>query len=140
MKRACIGCSVCRRPKLRDGSILPLPGASPDAETFQEAVTLAQTVSTDELAHTTAASLLPQLFSGFDIRLFDARPVLHDCRCTPQHLASIVRLLGEEELSGLLGDPGWVELTCEFCNRAFRYDEADIDTILRGETPGPVLH
>lgn len=117
-----------------------LPGASPETEAFQEVVTLAQTISTDELTNAAATSLLPRLFSGFDIRLFDARPVLHDCRCTPQHLANIVRLLGEDELSELLGDPGWVELTCEFCNRAFRYDEDDVDTILRGETPGPVLH
>lgn len=117
-----------------------MPGVAPEAETFREAAVLAQTVSTAELTDTAADTLLPRLFTGYDIRLFDARPVLHDCRCTPAHLAGIVRLLGEEELEGLLGDPGWVELTCEFCNRAFRYDEADIVAILRGETPELLLH
>src|SRR5690606_23453664 len=117
-----------------------LPGHEPDEATFREAVMLAQTVSTDELIDSAAPALLMKLFHRYDVRLFDARPVLHDCRCTPAHLASIVRMLGEDELEDLLGDPGWVELTCEFCNRAFRYDDADIEAILRGESPGQVLH
>ncbi len=117
-----------------------LPGVTRETEAFRDAALLAKTVSTSELTDSAAETLLPKLFSGYDIRLFDAHPVLHDCRCTPAHLAGIVRLLGEEELEGLLGDPGWVELTCEFCNRAFRYDEADIVAILRGETPELLLH
>jgi molecular chaperone Hsp33 len=117
-----------------------LPGATPEEETFKEAAMLAQTVSTRELTGTEAPALLRRLFGSYDIRLFDARPVLHDCRCTPAHLAGIVRLLGEDELAELLGDPGWVELTCEFCNRAFRYDDDDVEAILRGETPGLLLH
>ena len=117
-----------------------LPGEAPAEDTFREAAMLAQTVSTDELTDSTAPALLTKLFHRYDVRLFDARPVLHDCRCTPAHLAGIVRLLGERELDDLLGDPGWVELTCEFCNRAFRYDTNEIDAILRGETPGTRLH
>jgi molecular chaperone Hsp33 len=117
-----------------------LPGQEPEEDAFRDAAMLAQTVSTDELTDSAAAALLPKLFDRYDVRLFDARPVLHDCRCTPTHLAGIVRLLGEDELAGLLGDPGWVELTCEFCNRSFRYDDEDIAAILRGESPGHVLH
>ena len=117
-----------------------LPGEAPAEDTFREAAMLAQTVSTDELTDSTAPALLTKLFHRYDVRLFDARPVLHDCRCTPAHLANIVRMLGEDELEDLLGDPGWVELTCEFCNRSFRYDDEDIEAILRGESPGHVLH
>src|SRR5690606_12041417 len=54
--------------------------------------------------------------------------------------AGIVRMLGEDELGELLDDPGWVELTCEFCNRSFRYDDADVDAILRSEAPRQLLH
>lgn len=117
-----------------------LPGEAPSADTFREAAMLAQTVSTDELTDSAAAALLTKLFHRYDVRLFDARPVLHDCRCTPAHLANIVRMLGEDELEDLLGDPGWVELTCEFCNRSFRYDDEAIEAVLRGESPGQLLH
>jgi molecular chaperone Hsp33 len=117
-----------------------LPGRDPEESVFDEAATLAQTVSTEALIGQSADALLPQVFPLDAIRLFDARPVLHDCRCTPDHLAGIVRMLGEDELDSLLVDPGWVELTCEFCNRAFRYDGPDVAAILRGEARGPLLH
>jgi molecular chaperone Hsp33 len=117
-----------------------LPGHDPDESTFTDVATLAQAVSTAELTGDTAEALLPRVFNHYMIRLFNPKPVLHDCRCTAAHLASIVRMLGVAELESLLIDPGWVELTCEFCNRAFKYEESDVVAILRGETRGPLLH
>lgn len=117
-----------------------LPQNDPNDETFETAVAMAATVSARELSELPAKRLLPRLFGGFAIRLFDARPVTHDCRCTPAHLAGVVRMLGAEELNDLLAERGEVELTCEFCNRVFQYDEADIRAILSGRTPGQVLH
>jgi molecular chaperone Hsp33 len=49
-------------------------------------------------------------------------------------------MLGADELQSLLDDLGKVELTCEFCNRAFRYDADDVAAILRGEAPGVTVH
>lgn len=117
-----------------------LPQNDPSDETFETAVAMAATVSAEELSELPAKRLLPRLFDGFAIRLFKARPVSHDCRCTPTHLAGVVRMLGAEELDDLLAERGEVELTCEFCNRVFQYDETDIQTILSGHTPGQVLH
>lgn len=133
---------ILKSSERRVGGLLlqALPGTDPSEDDFAEAAALAETVSAAELTDTDAEPLLKTLFGEYDIRLFDAQPVLHDCRCTPAHLAGIVRLLGERELDDLLADPGWVELTCEFCNRAFRYDTNEVDAILRGETPGTRLH
>ncbi len=80
------------------------------------------------------------MFPDYRIRLFAPRDVLHDCRCTPEHLAGVVRMLGETELESILSDQGVVELTCEFCNRVFRYEDRDVDAILRGESPELTLH
>ena len=117
-----------------------VPGRERDAEAFAQVAALAKTVSRHELIATPADELLPQLFSGYTIRLFRPRAVLHDCRCTPEHLAGIARMLGADELHSLLADQGKVELTCEFCNRAFRYDADDVAAILRGEAPGVTVH
>ena len=117
-----------------------LPQNDPSDDSFDTVVAMAATVSEAELSELPASVLLPRLFDGFSIRLFKPKPVTHDCRCTPSHLASVVRMLGSEELDELLEERGEVELTCEFCNRAFRYDQADVETILRGQTPGEVLH
>lgn len=117
-----------------------LPGHEEETQSFAQIAELAKTVSRHALAQSDAEDLLPQVFTNYRIRLFRPRPVLHDCRCTAEHLAGIARMLGAQELEALLDEQGSVELTCEFCNRAFRYDEDDVEAILRGESPGPALH
>jgi molecular chaperone Hsp33 len=107
---------------------------------FDDVAARAETVSTAELTELAAEELLPKLFAGQAIRLFSAKAVAHDCRCTPERLAGVVRMLGEEELKSLLAEQGHVELTCEFCNRAFRYDDAQVQAILRASTHSSLLH
>jgi molecular chaperone Hsp33 len=117
-----------------------LPGHEHEAQAFEAAAAQACAVQPGALRTQAAEKLLPALFPDHEIRLFKARTVLHDCRCTPEHLAGIARMLGEEELRDILAERGQVELTCEFCNRAFRYDANDVDTIVSGETPAAMLH
>ncbi|HEY5622780.1 MAG TPA: Hsp33 family molecular chaperone HslO, partial [Gammaproteobacteria bacterium] len=117
-----------------------LPGNDPTDESFDTASALAATVKARELTSLPAADLLRRLFGAYEIRLFEPRPVSHDCRCTPDHLAGVVRMLGAAELESLIEETGRVEMTCEFCNRAFSFDAADVDIILSGATPGPTLH
>jgi molecular chaperone Hsp33 len=117
-----------------------LPGEEFDSRVFDTLAGLAATLGDAELAEQPAEHLLTRLFSEHMIRLFQARPVLYDCRCTAEYLARVVRMLGRDELDGLLAEQGQVELTCEFCNRLFRYQRPDIEAILRGATPEALLH
>jgi molecular chaperone Hsp33 len=117
-----------------------LPGQDFDNEHLADAAERARTVSIATLHTTSAESLLPSLFPDDTIRLFPSHPVLHDCRCTPEHLAGIARMLGSAELNDILAELGKVELTCEFCNRAFTYDADDVATIIDGGTPPTSFH
>ena len=112
--------------------VLPGHGEEHSADAFEAAAACAATVSVEELTRLAAEELLPKLFAGQSIRLFSARPVTHDCRCTPERLAGVVRMLGADEVKTLLAEQGHVELKCEFCNRAFRYDDRQVDAIMRG--------
>lgn len=112
--------------------VLPGHGERDATDDFEAAAACAATVSATELTSLPAEELLPKLFVGHAIRLFSARPVAHDCRCTPERLAGVVRMLGAEEVKTLLAEQGHVELKCEFCNRAFRYDERQTQAILDG--------
>jgi molecular chaperone Hsp33 len=113
--------------------VLPGHGEQRATQAFE---TCAATVSAEELTRLPAEQLLPKLFAGQSIRLFDPKPVAHDCRCTPERLAGIVQMLGADEVKSILAEQGHVELKCEFCNRAFRYDDAQVAAIMRG-TPQP---
>jgi molecular chaperone Hsp33 len=112
--------------------VLPGHGEERAIGAFETAAACAATVSAGELTALAAEDLLPKLFAGQSIRLFASRPVEHDCRCTPERLAGVVRMLGPDEVKSLLAEQGHVELKCEFCNRAFRYDDAQVDAIMRG--------
>jgi molecular chaperone Hsp33 len=112
--------------------VLPGHGEERAAGAFEAAAACAATVSVDELTALAAEELLPKLFAGQAIRLFTAKPVAHDCRCTPERLAGVVRMLGADEVKTLLAEQGHVELKCEFCNRAFRYDDTQVEAIMRG--------
>jgi molecular chaperone Hsp33 len=120
--------------------VLPGHGEERAADAFQAAAACASAVSTAELTELRAEQLLPTLFEAHEIRLFEARAVTHDCRCTPERLAGVVRMLGEDEVKSLLAEQGHVELTCEFSNRTFRYDERATETIMQGGTRSSTLH
>jgi molecular chaperone Hsp33 len=115
--------------------VLPGHGEERAAGAFESAAACATTVTAAELTSLPAEDLLPKLFAGQSIRLFAAKPVSHDCRCTPERLAGVVRMLGEDEVKSLLAEQGHVELKCEFCNRAFRYERTDIERMLAGAEP-----
>ena len=117
-----------------------LPSNDSGDNSFETATALAMTVSATELSQLPADELLHRLFRDYSIRLLPARPVTHDCRCTPEHLAGVVRMLGATELASLIEETGKVELSCEFCNRNFSYDAETVAAILEGSTPPQTLH
>jgi molecular chaperone Hsp33 len=117
-----------------------LPSAEDGADELETLAALAATITGQELQTLDSAALLRRLFAGYTLRLFQPHAVTHDCRCTAEHLAGIVRMLGAAEVNDILAEQGKVELTCEFCNRSFRYDDADIAKILAGGVTDPPLH
>jgi len=117
-----------------------LPATEPDTDTFETVTALAATVTAEELAGLPAETLLERLFGAYTVRLFSASPVAHDCRCTADYLARIIRMLGAAELDDLLREIGHVEITCEFCNHSFRYDDAQVTAILAGNAPRQPMH
>lgn len=101
---------------------------------------LADTVRIGELAELAAGDLLRRLFAGYDIRLFDARPIGYDCRCTDEHLHNVIRLLGDKEVNSVLEEQGRLELNCEFCNKSFSFAPEQARFALREPTDESQLH
>ena len=87
---------------------------------------LAGTVAARELLDTPSGELLGQLFPEDDIRLFEGTPVYFQCSCSRERVAGILQALGADEVKGLLEERGDVEVRCEFCNRAWRFDAVDV--------------
>jgi molecular chaperone Hsp33 len=101
-----------------------------DPALFANVAARADAANPEELRTLPTEVLLSRVFPGQLIRLFKPLPVAHDCRCSPAHLASVLRMLGAQEVESILEERGEVELTCEFCNRAFQYGPELARTLL----------
>jgi molecular chaperone Hsp33 len=86
---------------------------------------VAGTVTPDELARLEDRELLRRLFAEDDVRMFQSAPVFFRCRCSRERVANMLRALGREEVDAVLGEFGQVEVRCEFCSRAYRFDVVD---------------
>jgi len=86
---------------------------------------VAGTVTPDELARLDDRELLRRLFAEDDVRMFQSAPVFFRCRCSRERVANMLRALGREEVDAVLAEFGQVEVRCEFCSRAYRFDVVD---------------
>ena len=100
-----------------------------DDDSWNRATQLAATITTPELLKLPAQNLLHRLYHQEDIRLFDPRPVSFRCSCSSERVASMLRMLGYAEVRSILEERDTVEVTCEFCNRAYRYDSVDAEQL-----------
>ena len=94
------------------------------------------------LLHGAVDATLRSVFAAHDCRLYEAQPVRFECRCSAGRVASMLRSLGREELQSVLAEQGAVRVTCEFCQRQYRFDAIDVDGLFRPDAgpAAPVLN
>jgi molecular chaperone Hsp33 len=99
---------------------------------------VAGTVTDPELAELADRELLRRLFAEDDVRMFEAAPVYFRCRCSRARVETMLRSLGRDEVDSIIAERGSVEVRCEFCSRAYRFDPIDVGALFsRGPDPKP---
>jgi molecular chaperone Hsp33 len=111
-----------------------LPGSSEaDPDTWNRAVQLTQTVTSNELLKLPTREIIHRLYHEEDIRLFEPRVMSFRCSCSRERVVNMLRLLGREEVMSILQEREAVEVNCEFCNRHYRFDAVDAEQIFVAE-------
>ena len=77
--------------------------------------------------------MLRRLFAEDDVRMFQSAPVFFRCRCSHERVGNMLKALGRAEVESVLEEFGQVEVRCEFCSRAYRYDAVDCAVLFAGE-------
>lgn len=100
--------------------------ADADPDLWNRIRTLASTVSRAELLELDDVDLLHRLFHQEEVRLLPERPVTFVCRCSKERVSGVLRILGVEEIRGLLADRRTINVDCDFCGQSFTFsaDEA----------------
>jgi len=114
--------------RLPDGP--PEPGMPRDEDAWRRAMVLLASCTRPELLATDvpANDLLYRLFHEEGVRVFRRRTVQAGCRCSRQRLEKTLRALPRPQVEELRVD-GKVVVTCEFCNRRYRFDSAALARI-----------
>lgn len=105
-------------------------------EDWQRLITLADTLTEKELLGTESKTLLHQLFWQEQPRLLEQRAVQFSCSCSRQRVSRMLRTLGEDEVHSIIAEQGQVEVNCDFCNTAYRFDVVDCAELFSGDLPG----
>ncbi|HOO50380.1 MAG TPA: Hsp33 family molecular chaperone HslO [Alphaproteobacteria bacterium] len=100
----------------------------PVHENWNRARILLETCTKEELLDPKLhdETLLYRLFHEEGVRVFTPQPIQKGCRCTPEKLQSILALLSEDDREHATVN-GEIAMTCEFCNKDFKFDPKDIE-------------
>ena len=104
-------------------------------DAWQRVQLIADTLRPEELRGLTDREILRRLFNEDDLRLFDKAPVFFKCRCSRERVSGMLQSLGAPEVQSVLAEQGQVEVRCDFCNRAYRFDAVDVARLFN---PGAV--
>lgn len=79
--------------------------------------------------------LLYRLFNEDGVRVFDPTALAMRCRCSRRRVENVLRSFPRAEIETMKeGDD--VVVTCEFCNAAYRFDPAALETLYAGQKKG----
>lgn len=105
-------------------------GTTPaDADGWNRVGHLLATLTPRELLDLAPEPLLLRLFQEEGVRLQPAQPLAFRCTCSRDRVEDMLRSLGRAESDATLAEQGSIEVTCEFCNRRYVFDERDVETV-----------
>lgn len=102
-------------------------------EDWNRANALLDTVTAGELLDggLPANDLLYRLFHEENPRIYDRTALRPGCRCSRDRVETVLASLNRTELDDLRVD-GAVQVTCEFCNTTYSFNDADLDKVYGG--------
>ena len=95
-----------------------LPISDEESDVWHTACTLMSTCTRDELMDPalTPDALLFRLFQELNVSVLPFRPIVDECRCSPERVDRMIDQLSDEEKHEL-ADDGLITVTCEFCKK-----------------------
>ncbi len=111
--------------KLPDEGGTAAASADADADAWNRTVTLASTVSHEELLNTDIMTLLQRLYWEESVRVFEPRHPSFHCSCSREKVGNMLKMLGKEEVDSAIADLGELEIDCDFCGQQYTFDAVD---------------
>jgi len=88
-----------------------------------------------ELLETEVEGRLVKMFGDDEVRVFGGHDVRHECRCSRERVADVLRSLGADEVRSVIAEQGACTVTCEFCQKPYKFDAIDVEQLFTDGAP-----
>ena len=104
--------------------------AEDNALTWEHVITLADTLTMEELLDLPVETVLHRLFHEQPPQLPAPDPVSFSCTCSREKVANTLISLGKQELQAILDEQESVTISCDFCQSNETFDAVDLDQMI----------
>ncbi|TKC82618.1 Hsp33 family molecular chaperone HslO [Trinickia terrae] len=108
-----------------DGGIVPHAGEL-DTDTWERVCTLGGTLSQEELLKEAPETVFKRLFWQENVQHFSPAAARFACTCSREKVGAMLKMLGREEVDGVIEERGHVEIHCDYCNQRYEFDPVDV--------------
>lgn len=88
---------------------------------------------TSMLKESSAEEVLGRYLSGIEYDVFDKMDCGYVCPCSRERTDKALISLGKKDIEDMINDGG-AELSCQFCDKKYRYSASDLKSLLKGCT------
>ena len=89
----------------------------------------------DALLEDDVEQRLVNMFGVDEVRVFSGHDVKFECRCSRDRVANVLRSLGAEEVRSVIAEQGTCTVTCEFCQKPYKFDAIDVEHLFDEVAP-----
>lgn len=82
-----------------------------------------------------ALDLIRDVLGEFEIEILETCPVEYRCYCSRERVIKALISMGNQEMRSLIDEQGKAELTCQFCDKVYRFSREDLEEIYRQMQP-----
>lgn len=112
--------------------VQPLPEATEsDIERLEKNLKNLRPVSAMVHDGLSAKDIIQEVLDGFAIAFLEESPLKFQCQCSKKRIREVLSSLRPEDLDLLIED-GSAEVSCHFCNTAYRFTKEELEEIRSG--------
>ena len=76
----------------------------------------------------TPEEILKMLFE--DVEITDHQDLFFTCDCSKDKMLNALSTVGKEELQSMIDEDHGCEITCQFCNTKYKFDEEELQKLI----------
>lgn len=74
--------------------------------------------------------MLRTALGAFELEIMERAPVEYRCYCSRERMERALRSMGAKDLRELIEEQGEAELTCQFCDKVYRFTKVELERLL----------